>query len=52
MGLDEVFSFGKHAGRQVEDVLDDDREYIVWLIEEKNFDFDEEVMEKVEKNKY
>ena len=43
LGLDSVFTFGKYKGEQVEDILDDDREYIVWLTESTDVEFDTEV---------
>lgn len=51
MGLEDIFNFGKHKGHQVEDVIEDDLEYIVWLVEERDFHFDDEVLEKIERNR-
>ena len=51
MGMDSTFKFGKHVGEQVEDVIEDDREYIVFLIEAKDWSFDEEVLERIEKTR-
>lgn len=47
MGLESIFKFGKHKGQQVEDVLEDDPQYIAYLIEENISDFDDEVVEKL-----
>lgn len=49
LGLDDLLPFGKYKGEQVEDVLMDDREYIVWLAENTQVDFDEEVLQKLER---
>ena len=51
MSLDDVFSFGKHNGDQVEDVTDDDPDYIAWLIENEICEFDEEAMRVIEHKK-
>jgi len=44
MGLDDIFTFGKHKGEQLEDVIEDDPAYIEWLAKEE-YDFDEETLE-------
>jgi len=49
MKLDSEFKFGKHKGEQLEDVIEDDPDYVRWLAEEKNFDFDEEVYDALER---
>jgi len=48
MGLDDIFTFGKHEHQQLEDVIEDDPDYIGWLAE-KGFDFDEETLELISK---
>lgn len=49
LGLDDIFSFGKHKGDQVEDVIEDDPSYIEWLVEETIVEFDEETLELIAK---
>lgn len=39
--LDSCLEFGKYQGETVRDILEDDPEYIEWLID--TFDVDEEV---------
>lgn len=51
MNLESMFTFGAHKGEQVEDVIMDDRQYVLWLIEEKDFAFDEDVLEELEKTR-
>lgn len=48
-GLDDLFSFGKHKGNQVEDVIEDDPGYIAWVVENGVCEFDEEVLELIAK---
>lgn len=50
MGLDSIFTFGKHIGQQLEDVIEDDPSYIAWLANDE-FEFDEEVLELLTKKK-
>ena len=47
--LDDDLTFGKHKGKQVEDVVQDEPDYIRWLMENGAADFDNEVIEKLEK---
>jgi hypothetical protein len=47
--LETLFKFGKHKGNQVEDVINDDPEYIAWLVEEDIVEFDEETLELISK---
>jgi len=49
MTLEETFKFGKHKGRQVEDVIEDDPDYIEWCVQESVVDFDEEASELISK---
>jgi hypothetical protein len=51
MGLDDIFKFGKHKGDQLEDVLDDDPDYIAWCVENGVVDFDEVAMEAIGKRR-
>ena len=47
LGVDDLMPFGKYKGRQIEDLLIDDIEYLVWVVESGNEIFDEEVMDKI-----
>ena len=49
LGLESVFTFGKHKDQQVEDVIEDDPKYIAWLVENDIADFDEETLELISK---
>ena len=49
MGLEDEFTFGKHKGQQLEDVITDHPDYIQWLISEGVVLFDEEAMELITK---
>ena len=42
MGLDDVFKFGKHKGDRLWQVLRDDYSYIVWAVENIDFELDDE----------
>lgn len=47
--LQDTFTFGVHKDEQVEDVVEDHPDYIRWLIEHRDFQFDEEVLEALSK---
>lgn len=49
MGLEDCFKFGKHVGDQLEDVIEDDPNYIEWLVTNTGVDFDEEALERISK---
>jgi len=49
MGLEDCFTFGRYRDMQLEDVIDDDPEYIAWCVEKGIVDFDEETMELITK---
>lgn len=51
MGLDDIFTFGKHSGDQLEDVIDDDPRYIAYLVENNIAQFDEEALELIHKKR-
>lgn len=51
LGLESNFPFGKHAGDQVEDVIEDDPEYIAWCVENDIVEFDEETLELITKRR-
>ena len=48
LGLDYIFTFGKHKGEQLEDVIEDYPHYIEWMLREDVRQFDEEVLELLE----
>ncbi len=48
--LDTDMPFGKHKGKQVEDLVEDEPDYMRWMAENSdNVEFDEEVLEALEK---
>jgi uncharacterized protein (DUF3820 family) len=47
LGYDDEFTFGKHKGKVVSDVIEQDPEYLLWLIENTAWEFDEEVMQEL-----
>lgn len=49
MGLEDTFRFGKHKGHQLEDVIEDDPDYVRWCVENDIVDFDNEAQELIEK---
>lgn len=51
LDLDSILSFGKYKGYQLEDVIEDDPNYIKWLIENTQHSFSEEVMQLLTKKK-
>lgn len=51
LGLQDTFTFGKHKGEMVEDVIHDDGSYITWCLENEVCEFDEEAMKLAEKRK-
>ncbi len=44
--LESILTFGKHSGKQVEDVLEDHPDYIQWMLDNEVREFDEETMFK------
>jgi hypothetical protein len=42
---DHVFTFGKHKGKTVNEVAEEEPSYIVWLVEENVCEVDEEIYE-------
>ncbi len=50
-GLTDFILFGKHDGEQIEDILEDDPGYIVWMYEQDSFGFDDEVIKILEDRK-
>ena len=49
MNLESEFTFGKHKGHQLEDVIEDDPQYIEWCVVNDVADFDEESLELISK---
>jgi len=49
LALESILSFGKHKGKQIEDLIEDFPGYIKWMVENEVRDFDEEVMELLAK---
>ena len=49
MSLEDEFKFGAHQDEQLEDVIEDDPDYIAWLVRDEVVDFDEEVLELISK---
>ena len=49
MTLEDVFKFGKHKDHQLEDVIEDDPDYIEWCVKNDMVDFDEESTELITK---
>lgn len=49
LGLDDEFKFGKHQGQQVEDVVEDDPDYIYWIVQNEICEFDDETLELIER---
>ncbi len=48
LGIDDVLNFGKYSGRLVEDVIEEDPQYIAWCIDTDAAEFDEEVIQLIE----
>lgn len=48
--LDTILDFGKYEGEQIEDIIEDDPNYITWMYEH-NFEFDDEAIKKLEEKK-
>lgn len=49
--LDTIMPFGKHQGSMIEDIIDDDPDYMAWMYENDIVTFDLEVIRKLEDNK-
>ena len=46
--LESIFMFGKHKGKQVEDMINDQKGYMSWLIDKEVITFDEETYQLLE----
>ena len=51
LALEDLFPFGKYEGEQVEDILCDDPQYLVWLYEKDVDFFDQDVVKELENKK-
>jgi uncharacterized protein (DUF3820 family) len=49
--LDDFLNFGKYKGWQVEDLIDDDPNYLSWLYDQDDEIFDIDVIDQLEKRK-
>ena len=49
LGYGDILYFGKkHYGKRVDDILEEDPDYIVWLIENTGVKFDNEIVDLVQ----
>ncbi len=46
-GMEDELGFGKHKGKTVAEVLDEDPSYIKWAIENNVTAFDDEVLDEL-----
>ncbi len=51
ISLDECLEFGKHQSSSLEDVMNDDPDYVFWLLENEVVSLDEESLREAEKLK-
>jgi len=49
MSIEDLFTFGKHKGEQLEDVIHDYPDYIAWCCENNVVEFDNEALELISK---
>ena len=49
LGVDDRLNFGKHRGKLIGDILEDDPSYLAWVVDEniRAIEFDEEVMQEL-----
>lgn len=47
--MDDSMPFGKYEQQTIEDVIEDDPDYMKWFAETFNIDFTEEVLERIAK---
>ena len=47
--MDDLMPFGKYKGQMIEDLLEDDPEYMKWAAEYTDIRFTDEVLERIEK---
>lgn len=48
IGLSDKMPFGKYKGTEVEEILQDDSRYLVWLLESTDTNFTQEVIDLIE----
>jgi hypothetical protein len=41
--LDTILTFGKHKGKKIEDIIKNNKDYILWLFENTDYLFDVEI---------
>lgn len=46
LGIDDVMPFGKYKGIEIEEIFEDDPEYMVWATQNEIANFDEEILER------
>lgn len=49
--LNTIMPFGSHQGEMIEDMLDDEPDYLAWLYQCDNIEFDLEVIREMEDRK-
>lgn len=49
--LDDIIGFGKYKGEMVEDLIEDDPQYLAWLYEQDQDMFDVDVVKKLQDKK-
>jgi len=45
--MDDLMPFGKYKGTEIEEIIEDDPQYMVWAVENMSIQFSEEVLEIV-----
>ena len=48
--LDTILTFGKHEGAMIEDLIEDDPDYVAWMSDQE-FNFDEKAIKLMEDKK-
>lgn len=48
IGISDPIPFGEYFGIEVEEVLVDDPQYLVWMRDNTQVQFDEEVLQRIE----
>lgn len=51
LALNDLFMFGKHQGKEIEDVIEDDPDYFVWLYENEVIEMSLNLISKLEDKK-
>ena len=47
LGMDDKMPFGQYKDTEIEEILGDDPEYLKWVAEDTDTEFDAEVMDKI-----